>query len=157
MTEPEFLSLIEQHQGLIHKLCRLYRDTPEDREDLFQEIVYQLWRSKQRFEQRAKVTTWMYRVGLNTALASLRQKAPRLHYPGTLPEQTDAPDENLLVRQEQLLWALKQLNEADRSLIALYLEDISYQEIAEITGLSVGNVGVKLNRIKKKIQNLLTS
>ena len=153
MDERQFLQLIDQHQGIIHKICRLYRDSREDREDLFQEIVYQLWKSAPSFEGKAKFSSWMYRVALSTAIATFRKKKPNILYTPALPEQAaqQAPEE----QREQLFEALKQLNDGDKALIALYLEDLSYREIAEITGITETNVGVKLNRIKNKIQQLL--
>jgi RNA polymerase sigma factor (sigma-70 family) len=152
--EAEFLQMIRQHQGIIHKVCRLYRDSPEDREDLFQEIVYQLWRAFPSFEGRAKLSSWMYRIALNTALASFRKHTPDITYPVALPEQLSEPHEGNL-QQEQLLAALKQLNDPDKAIIALYLEDMSYQEIAAIVGIDENYVGVKLNRIKTKIKSIL--
>jgi RNA polymerase sigma factor (sigma-70 family) len=154
MEEAPFLQLIDQHQGIIHKICRLYRDSTEDREDLFQDIVYQLWKNAPAFEGRSKFSTWMYRVALSTAITAYRKKKPAIRYTETLPEKHEAaeePDE----QREQLFKALKQLDDGDKALITLYLEGLNYQEMAEITGLTDNNVGVKLNRIKKKIQQLL--
>ena len=156
MSEKEFLSLVDQHQGIIHKICRLYRDTIEDREDLFQEIMFQLWQSFPAFEGRSKISSWMYRIALNTALASFRKKKPSVFYPDIIPDQLDEkPDDPLLLQQEQLMAALKKLDDGEKAIIALYLDDISYAEIAVITGISENYVGVKLNRIKTKIQQLL--
>ncbi|GAA3936049.1 sigma-70 family RNA polymerase sigma factor [Chitinophaga oryziterrae] len=152
--EEDFLQMIRQHQAVIHKVCRLYRDTREDREDLFQEIVYQLWKAFPAFEGRAKLSSWMYRIALNTALASFRKRAPDITYPVTLPERIADPPAGDL-QQEQLFAALKQLNDSDKAIIALYLEDMSYQEIAAIIGIDENYVGVKLNRIKTKIKNIL--
>ena len=154
MEEAPFLQLIDQHQGIIHKICRLYRDSPEDREDLFQDIVFQLWKNAPAFEGRSKFSTWMYRVALSAAISAYRKKKPAIRYTPTLPERSDttsAPDE----QRELLFNALKQLDDGDKALIALYLEGLSYQEIAVITGITENNVGVKLTRIKKKIQQLL--
>lgn len=153
MDEPQFLQLIDQHQGIIHKICRLYRDSREDREDLFQEIVFQLWKSAPTFEGKAKFSSWMYRVALSTAIAAFRKKKPDIRYTTALPDEQEAhePEE----QREQMFEALKKLNDADKALITLYLEDLTYQEIGEITGITETNVGVKLNRIKKKIQQLL--
>lgn len=151
MNESQFIQYIDQYQPVIHKICRLYRDSKEDREDLFQEIVFQLWKSAHTFEGRAKFSTWMYRIALSTALAGFRKKSPAVVYPETLPERTEEQDEKQL-QSEQLMEALKRLDDADKALIALYLEDLSYQEIAEITGISENYVGVKLNRIKIKLQ-----
>jgi RNA polymerase sigma factor (sigma-70 family) len=154
MEEVEFLSLIDQHQGIIHKICRLYRDSKEDREDLFQEIVFQLWKSAPTYESKAKFSSWMYRIALSTAIAVFRKKKTDIRYMPALPDEQEPltqPDE----QREQLFQALKKLNDADKALITLYLEDLSYQEIAEIIGITESNVGVRLNRVKTKIQQLL--
>ncbi|GGH06928.1 sigma-70 family RNA polymerase sigma factor [Sphingobacterium alkalisoli] len=158
MDEAVFLALISEHQGIIHKVCRLYRDIREDREDLFQEITFQLWKSHQTFKNESKISTWIYRIALNTAIASFRKKKHAIEYSPVLPDLADEqPDEELAIRQERLFNALKRLNDADKAIITLYLEDLSYQQIAEITGISENNVGVKLNRIKIKIKNFLNN
>ena len=150
-----FLELISRHQGIIHKICRLYRDTPEDRQDLFQEVVYQLWKSYPKFRQEAGISTWMYRIALNTALASLRKPTLKINYTDSLPdilsESTPYADD----QQEQLFKALKQLNDGEKALVTLFLEDMSYKEMADVLGISEGNVGVRLNRIKNKLKNLI--
>lgn len=150
MDEQQFIQQLAAHQHILHKICRLYRDSREDREDLFQEMVFQLWRSAPSFQGRSKFTSWMYQVALHTALAGFRKKQPRIVYPEALPEQ--AVPETDEAASEQLMAALKKLNDADKALITLYLEELSYQEIAEITGISENYVGVKLNRIKQKLQ-----
>lgn len=156
MDESQFLALINEHQKIIHKICRIYRDIREDREDLFQEITFQLWKSHQTFKNDAKISTWIYRIALNTAIATFRKKKQAIEYCPVLPDfAEEQPDEALALRQERLFTALKQLNDGDKAIITLYLEDLSYQQIAEITGISENYVGVKLNRIKIKIQNLL--
>jgi RNA polymerase sigma-70 factor (ECF subfamily) len=154
MEEKQFLQLIEQHQGIIHKICRLYRDTREDREDLFQEIVFELWKSAPTFSGKANFSTWMYRVALSTAIVSFRKKKPNIVYTPLLPDTPEVM-QNSKPQTEQLFEALKKLNDGDKALITLYLEEVSYKEIAEITGITENNVGVRLNRIKNKIQQLL--
>jgi RNA polymerase sigma factor (sigma-70 family) len=156
MDETQFLSLIRKHQGIIHKICRLYRDSREDREDLFQEITFQLWKSLPSFKGQAQVSTWIYRVALNTAIASFRKKRPDITYASEIPDLAeDLPDEELTIRSERLFVAMKQLNDSEKAIIALYLEELSYQQIAEVTGINENYVGVKLNRIKNKIQKIL--
>jgi RNA polymerase sigma factor (sigma-70 family) len=156
MDETQFLVLIKEHQGIIHKICRLYRDIQEDREDLFQEITFQLWKSRLTFKNNAKISTWIYRVALNTAIATFRKKTQVIEYRPLLPEvAAEQEDEALALRQEKLFNALKQLDDGDKAIITLYLEEFSYEQIAEVTGISENYVGVKLNRIKTKIQNLL--
>ena len=156
MDEQPFLTLIQEHQGIIHKICRLYRDGKEDREDLFQEITYQLWKSFPSFKGEAKISTWMYRIALNTAIASFRKKRLDVEYQPVLPDLPDHEvNEEHAIRQERLFAALKQLNEGERAIITLYLDELSYRQIAEIIGINESNVGVKLNRIKLKIQKLI--
>lgn len=156
ISEQAFLQMIGENQGIIHKICRMYREGADDRDDLFQEITYQLWKAFPSFRAESKSSTWMYRIALNTAIASFRKKKPAMEYIPELPDRPEeAKDENLEIRQEQLFAALQKLNDAEKAIIALYLEDLSYQQIAEVTGISENNVGVKLNRIKTKIQKLL--
>jgi len=156
MDDTRFLILIKEHQGIIHKICRIYRDIQEDREDLFQEIIFQLWKSHQTFKNDSKISTWIYRIALNTAIATFRKKKQDIEYRPVLPDLAEEqPDEALALRQERLFTALNQLDDGDKAIITLYLEDLSYQQIADITGISENYVGVKLNRIKIKIQNLL--
>ncbi|MES2455853.1 MAG: sigma-70 family RNA polymerase sigma factor [Bacteroidota bacterium] len=155
MNEQAFLILISANQGIIHKVCRLYRDGPEDREDLFQEITYQLWKAFPAFKGDSKPSTWMYRIALNTAIASFRKKRPQTEYHPVLPDLAEEVDEEQQYRQERLFNALKQLDDGEKAIIALYLEDMTYRQIAEVTGITENNVGVKLNRIKQKIQKLL--
>ena len=151
MDELQFIQQIDQHQHILHKICRLYRDSKEDREDLFQEMVLQLWKAAPSFEGRSKFSTWMYRIALSTALLDFRKKRPPVSYPEILPDRPEHQPEQSM-EAEQLMEALKKLEDADKALITLYLEDLSYQEIAEITGISENYVGVKLNRIKTKLQ-----
>lgn len=155
MNEQAFLTLISANQGIIHKVCRLYRDGQEDREDLFQEITYQLWKAFPTFKGTAKASTWMYRIALNTAIASFRRKHLRTEYHPVLPDLAEEVDEELAYRQERLFAAFRQLEDGEKAIITLYLEDMSYRQIAEVTGISENNVGVKLSRIKNKIQKLL--
>jgi RNA polymerase sigma factor (sigma-70 family) len=156
MSEKEFLGMIQDNQRIIHKVCRIYRDSPEDREDLFQEVIFQLWRSYPSFRGGSKSTTWLYRVALNTAMASFRKNKPNVTSAEYLPDiQLEDINHEGNERQEKLLESIKRLSEPDRALIALYLDELSYQEIAGILGISENNVGVKLNRIKIRLQKLI--
>jgi RNA polymerase sigma factor (sigma-70 family) len=151
MDEAQFLALIKEHQKIIHKICRLYR------EDLFQEITFQLWKSFPDFKGDAKISTWIYRIALNTAIATFRKKKPNIEYTSVLPDlPEEQQSEELSLRQERLFTVLKQLDDSEKAIIALYLEDLNYQQIAEVIGINENYVGVKLNRIKNKIQKLLT-
>ncbi|RZJ87115.1 MAG: sigma-70 family RNA polymerase sigma factor [Chryseobacterium sp.] len=156
MSEKDFLRMIQDNQGIIHKICRIYRDSHEDREDLFQEVIFQLWRSYPSFSGGSKSSTWLYRVALNTAMASFRKNRPNVTSAEYLPDvQFEDINTEGNERQEKLFESIKRLSEPDRALIALYLDELSYQEIAGILGISENNVGVKLNRIKIRLQKLI--
>jgi len=154
--EKEFLKIIHDFQKIIYKICRVYRDTREDQEDLFQEIVYQLWKSYPSFKGESKVSSWIYRIALNTAIAIYRKSKILIDYYQEFPEHIQPSDEKTISEnEERLFWALRKLNDSEKAVISLYLEDFNYQEIAEITGLSESNVGVRLNRIKNKLKEIL--
>ena len=154
--ETEFLKIIHDHQKIIFKICRIYRDSKEDQEDLFQEIVYQLWKSFPSFKGESKISSWIYRITLNTAIAVYRKAKLDINYFERFPEKIHPLTENEGTENaERLFEALRKLNDGDKALITLYLEDFSYQEMAEITGISESNVGVKLNRIKNKLKIIL--
>ncbi len=143
---------------MLYKVCRMYCFTEADRQDLFQEIVIQLWRSWPAFRREAKFSTWLYRIALNTAISGLRRQR-RLITP-TDPEQlpTELQDIQYVADKEeqlQLLYAaIDQLTEVEKALTMLYLEDKSYQEMEEILGLSQNNLRVKMNRIKDKLRKI---
>ena len=154
--EKEFLEVIHDHQGIVHKVCRVYRDNKEDQEDLFQEIIYQLWKSYSAFKGESKISSWIYRIALNTAIAVYRKSKISIDYYEDFPEHIHpSNDKTISENEERLFWALRQLNDSEKAVISLYLEDFSYQEIAAITGLSESNVGVRLNRIKNKLKQIL--
>ncbi|QSB29195.1 RNA polymerase sigma factor [Flavobacterium sp. CLA17] len=155
--KDQFTDLIFPHQALIHKICRMYRDTPEDQEDLFQEIIYQLWKSYPKFQGKSKISTWMYRIGLNTAMASFRKNKVKLLYSDTIPDKNILSETTEHWREELLFSAIRQLSEDERALIGLYLDDFGYVEIAEIIGISENHIGVRLNRIKKKLKVILNT
>ncbi|MHA4740062.1 RNA polymerase sigma factor [Dyadobacter sp. MSC1_007] len=152
--EKIFLETIGEHQRIIHKVSRMYRNTREDQQDLFQEIVYQLWRAFPQFRQEAKVSTWIYRIALNTAMASYRKQKLSIALAEHPPDLAEV-EEPVSEREEWLFRALRTLSESERALTSLYLEDYSYAEIASITGISENYVGVKLNRIKEKLKTIL--
>jgi len=154
--EKEFLKVIHDYQKIIYKICRVYRDSREDQEDLFQEIVYQLWKSYPNFKRESKVSSWIYRIALNTAIAIYRKSKIFIDYYQAFPEHIHPSDEKTISEnEERLFWALRKLNDSEKAVISLYLEEFNYQEIAEITGLSESNVGVRLNRIKNKLKEIL--
>lgn len=157
--ERIFLQLIKDNQGIIHKVCNIYCDDQEDRNDLFQEIVAQLWKSFPSFRQESKVTTWMYRVALNTAITSFKKQKRRPDQNRLTFENFQLKDENYDHETEEniklLHRAVAQLSGVEKSIIILYLEDKKYEEIAEITGITQNYVRVKMNRIKKKLKKIM--
>ncbi|QCK14501.1 RNA polymerase sigma factor [Mangrovivirga cuniculi] len=155
MNKNRFLSMIDTHQGIIYKVAKMYRDDPLDQEDLFQDIVYQLWKSISTFREDSKESTWIYKVALNTALASFRKRKVEIDYSANKfsPEYID--EENKSENEEKLFDALRKLEKSDRALISLFLEGYSYKEIGDITGISVTYVGVRLNRIKTRLKEIL--
>jgi RNA polymerase sigma-70 factor (ECF subfamily) len=156
-TEQGFLEIVRRHERLIGKLVRVYAVSPEDRKDLFQEILYQLWRSYGSFRGESSWTTWIYRVALNTAITSFRrvQKHPEhAQLEEEIPVESQSHENLELHERTQLVYrAIRSFNKVDRAVITLYLEDLSYREIAEVLGISEDNVGVRLNRIKEKLRS----
>lgn len=154
--EKEFLTTIHAYQNIIYKVCKMYRNSREDQEDLFQEIVYQLWKSFPSFRAESKVSSWIYRIALNTAMAIYRRPKLQVDYFEEMPEKFEHSSEQTATENEERLFtALRRLNDSEKALISLYLDDFSYQEIAAITGISEGNTGVRLNRIKNKLKEIL--
>ena len=157
--EKEFLQIISQHQGILLKVCRIYGSSRDDAEDLFQEMVLQLWRSFPNFRHEAKVTTWLYRLALNTAITSLRRnsrkprwqplKLQHLNFSGPETERLDVEYD------QELQQAINALNKLDKALVMLYLDEKSYREMAEIMEMSETNVGVRISRIKKKLKEII--
>ncbi|MEZ4966668.1 MAG: sigma-70 family RNA polymerase sigma factor [Saprospiraceae bacterium] len=154
-TEAAFLSLLETHQGILHKVCRMYARSEEARRDLFQDIVVQMWRAWPQFRQESKASTWMYRIALNVAVSGLRRSAPpteaiteaQHRFPDAGPAHSGAV--------ERLYAALEGLNKVEKSCVLLLLDDYSYEEMAAITGLDAGHLRVKMFRIRKKLQSLI--
>lgn len=157
----DFVKLINENQGLIHKVCMMYERDEENRKDLFQEIIIQLWRGFHSFKGQSKITTWMYRVALNTAISSFRKvsRIPISTNIDNLQFQIADNNESTLRREQfQMLEnAIKKLNEIEKAIMMLYLDDIPYEEIAETLGITQNNVRVKMNRIREKLKIILTS
>jgi len=156
--EATFLQLVKEHQKMIHKVCNLYCHSPYEKEDLFQEIVVQLWKGYPRFRGDAKFSTWLYRVALNTAISGLRKKEKNIAYvdPSVLPTALQNLNDNNpeLEQLQQLYEAIRKLGEIDRAVVMLYLEDRSYEEMEEVLGISQNNLRVKMNRVKEKLRKL---
>jgi len=157
--EKEFLQIIKKNQGIIHKVCNIYCDDQDDRDDLFQEIVAQLWKSFPTFREESKFTTWMYRVALNTAITSFKKTKRRPDQNRLTYENFQVKDENYDTETEEeiknLHRAIAQLTGVEKSIVLLFLENKKYEEIAEITGITQNYVRVKMNRIKKKLKKFM--
>jgi len=160
-VEPDikqFTALVEKHQGIIFKVSRMYCENADCRKDLFQDILFQLWKSYDSYKPEYKFSSWMYRVALNTAISQFRKGRNRnLDFVGELPENLIA-DELLKEKEERAIIlhkAINQLNKGEKAIIILYMDDYTYEEISEIIGISNSNVGVKINRIKTKLQTIL--
>lgn len=156
MSEKKrFSKLIAEHQGIIHKITYVYAYSVEDREDLFQEICLQLWKSHSRFKNKSKFSTWIYRVALNTAINYIKKRERNIQ-PVVLdrdyPSNDDRSEEENL---EVMFDAISRLNQFNKAVIILWLEENSYDEIASILGLSKSNVSVRLVRIKKQLSVMI--
>jgi RNA polymerase sigma-70 factor (ECF subfamily) len=153
-SEKEFITLLNQHQKIIHKVCNLYMDRYSDREDLFQEITLQAWKAYGNFRGDARFSTWLYRVALNTAITFFRKekRRPGLQLTDSLPEQADDTHDPVEEQLKAMYAAIGELSRIDKALIMLYLEDYSYNEIGEMMGITANNVAVKMNRIKTKLK-----
>jgi len=157
--EKEFIERVMASQGIIHKVCRMYCDREEDREDLFQEIMVNLWESYSSFRGDSKFTTWMYRVSLNVAIQRLR-KTRKKKEDTTLPEDFDGfanPEKEGLPEKELNLLhsAINKLSDVEKAIVMLYLEEKGNEEIAEIMGISQNYVRVKMTRIRKKLKDIV--
>ena len=149
-----FLELIEENKGILLRICLFYTRTEPDRQDLFQEIVLQAWKTYPAFRYESKFSTWLYRVSLNTALAARRKEK----------NQIIQSYENMTVRGlqedeneplEKMYSAIESLNEIEKSIVLLYLDAYSYEEMEEILGISSGALRVKMSRIKQKLKTII--
>ena len=155
--DDEFSARLDEHKGIVCKIAHAYARNPEDWKDLCQEIILQLWKSYPRFDPRFKFSTWMYRVALNVAISTYRRERRRPNTvvsleelvvePAAQPEQTEL-DQHVA----ELYRIIGQLDELNRALMLLYLDDTSYRDIASILGISETNVATKINRLKLKIK-----
>lgn len=157
-----FAHLLDDHRDLLWRVCCLYADTRPDQEDLFQDVLVQVWRSLSAFRAEAKVSTWLYRIALNTALSALRARSVRASpdVPLRVAAAPDpGPDPATQTAQRdavaRLYAALNQLSALDRALVAMMLDGCAHREIADVLGLSVSNVGVRLHRARRRLARLL--
>lgn len=154
-----FVAELTRHQNIVHKVCRLYTHSPDEHNDLFQEISIQLWKAFPKFRGEAKLTTWMYRIALNTAITLYRKSRRSIattNLEDVVFRVSDQTQDDGSSEQIRLLYgAIKQLNDVDKALIFLYLEDKDYREISETLGITEVNARVRMNRIKTKLKTIL--
>ena len=157
--EKEFLDMIEAQKRTIYKVCYMYANDQDDLNDLFQETVLNLWKGFPNYRGDSKLTTWVYRIAMNTCITYLRHEN---HRPQTVPMTANvasqmAADEDTEARLQELYRLINRLGKLERALILLWLEERSYQEMADILGISKNNVAVKLNRVKEKLKKMSNS
>lgn len=157
MSNDFYKVSILPYSGIIIKICRAYTNNQEDFEDSYQEVCLQIWRSKDNFKKQSEWSTWIYRLTLNVCLTLLKKnkKVSQFSSKSILKEEVEDnsafSDESL----NQLYAAIKQLSEIDRAVILLYLEEKTYQEIADIIGTNPNNIGVRIKRIKERLKKIL--
>ncbi len=157
MSTDFYTTQILPHAGIIIKICRAYANSKEDFEDYYQEVCLQIWKSHKNFRGDAEWTTWIYRLSLNVCLTLLKKNktAPKPLSLDVYEEQSISngafQDEDL----NELYGAIRQLSEVDRAVILLYLEEKTYQEIADIIGTNPNNIGVRIKRIKQRLKKIL--
>jgi RNA polymerase sigma-70 factor, ECF subfamily len=157
--ERLFLDLFHNNKARVQRLCFAYLSSPWEIDDLFQEIMTNLWNALPTFRGDSHPNTWLYRIAVNTALLYRRKQRPSSPLPETdLPDLTPSTHQNLeeAERLAALRRAIASLPDQDRLIITLLLESLSYREIAEITGVTVNHVGVKISRIKQAIEQRMT-
>lgn len=154
--EKEFMTVIREYDRVIYKVCYMYTSPNAPLSDLYQDVVLNLWRAYTKFRKECKISTWIYRIALNTCISFIRKEknVPELisltYQVDWITERRDPQNEMI----RQLYRMINHLGQLDKSIILLYLEEKSYEEIAEITGLTVTNVATKLNRIKEKLRKM---
>tara|TARA_R110002020_G_scaffold179780_1_gene373455 strand:- start:685 stop:1179 length:495 start_codon:yes stop_codon:yes gene_type:complete len=157
--EHKFVTELQDNQNIVHKVCTLYTNDRDSHNDLFQEITIQLWKAYPKFRGDAKFSTWMYRVALNTAITLYRKQKRRIDtadYESVIFKiKADEYDETEELQLKLMYKAVKQLNDVDKALVFLYLEDKNYTEISETLGISEVNARVKMHRIKTKLRTIL--
>lgn len=153
--EREFMDHIIKNEDMVHKICNIYSCSKDERQDLKQEIIYQLWRSFPTFRGKSKFETWMYRVALNTAIYFIRKKNPLTTDLSNVEVEEDEGWMELEEQLKNLYLAIRTLKQIDRAVVFLYLEKHSYEQIGEIVGISPKNVSVRMVRIKERLRLII--
>jgi RNA polymerase sigma-70 factor (ECF subfamily) len=153
--EKAFIELIRENERLIYKVCSIYVSDEFPMADLYQEVVYNLWKGFSRFRNECSISTWMYRIALNTCITGMRKELKRpKHVPILELKELLIEPESMEENIREMYKLIYQLKTLERAIILLYLEEKSYQEIADITGLTVSNVATKLKRIREKLKKM---
>ena len=158
MSNDFYKTSILPYAGIIIKLCRAYTNSQEDFEDYYQEVCLQIWRSKENFREESKWSTWVYRISLNVCLTLLKKNKNKGQHFASDPLSAEETEDSYAFSDESLnlLYdAIRKLSEIDRAIIMLYLEEKSYQEIADIIGTNANNIGVRIKRIKNRLKKIL--
>lgn len=158
--EQQFLNRIENHKGILYKISKMYMDNTDDQQDLFQEIVCQLWKSYDSFRNESQFSTWMYRVAVNTAIVFLKKEKRKVDKYEIDSENIKYDEDDSHIKESQLdhfYKAVQKLDKIDKAIIFYQLEGFSHKEIAENIGISEGNARVKLNRAKEKLKEIIKS
>lgn len=156
--EKAFIALVEEHKRIIYKVCYVYAADMENLNDLYQEVVINLWKAFPRFRGECAASTWVYRIGLNTCISFFRKSKSRPEVvPITVDLEAFADEEDKTASLRELYRMINSLGQLERALILLWLEERSYQEIADIIGISKNNVAVRLNRIREKLKTMSNS
>ena len=153
--EKVFIEMIKRNESLIFKITTIYGNSEDERKDLYQEIVLQLWKSFKKYRNEAKLSTWMYRIALNTAISRLRKEktAPKtIDFGSDVDFLANSQDDLLEERSKELYANIAQLNSIEKAIVLLYLEDKNHGEIAQIIGISASNVSIRLIRVKQKLK-----
>lgn len=154
-AEQEFVSVVREYERVIYKVCYLYTTPNATLNDLYQEVVLNLWKAFPKFRRECKISTWIYRIALNTCISFIRKEKniPEIVTLNQEADRTEETDETQAMLR-QLYRMINRLGQLEKSIILLYLEEKSYEEIAEITGLTLTNVATKLSRIKDKLKKM---
>ena len=157
MSSDFYTTSILPYAAIIIKICRAYANSQEDFEDYYQEVCLQIWKCRQNYRAQADWSTWIYRLSLNVCLTLLKKTKTRQKHASVADLPAAAAVDNTAFADEsinQLYAAIRQLSEIDRAVILLYLEEKSYEQIADITGTNANNIGVRINRIKERLRKL---
>lgn len=156
--EQEFLNRIEKHKGILYKVSKMYMDNHHDQQDLFQEIVCQLWKSFDSFRNESQFSTWMYRVAINTAIVFLKKEKRKVDKYEIASENIKEETDDSEIKENQIKHfykAVQKLEKIDKAILFYQLEGFSHKEIGDNLGISEGNARVKLNRAKEKLKEII--